>query len=319
MRELEPILLIVSFAYAAAGVGIVSALLVRTWNYRRARRPTAGEAAWCAFLPPLALLLLPLSTVEPHPTGIPGAVHALWHGWQRTLHATPFTHAALHAANYLLLGLAAMGVVRMVFRIAQMRAFASCIHKAASPSATPVEGAPLFSIASARPLCFTMGVLRPAVYLSTGLREQLSPREREAMLAHEATHVRRRDGVVRTFLSLFYTLFPLPGSRLLLADWHHAAERECDAAAAGRIGSATDVAAALIRAAQAMARSSACLPGGACFAAFGDDIEGRVEALLALPSSGSRGWPTRLVLAGLGSLWTASLWFYHAVELFVRH
>jgi hypothetical protein len=120
-------------------------------------------------------------------------------------------------------------------------------------------------------------------------------------------------------LSLFYALFPLPGGRLLLADWHHAVERECDAEAAARVGSAPDVAAALIRAAQATARSPVTVPGSACFAAFGDDVEGRVAALLALPASRERARPTPLILAGLGVLLTASLWIYHAVELFVHH
>jgi beta-lactamase regulating signal transducer with metallopeptidase domain len=139
------------------------------------------------------------------------------------------------------------------------------------------------------------------------------------MLAHEAAHVRRKDCLARTFLALFYALFPLPGSHLLMADWHHAAERECDALAADRIGSALDVAAALIRAAKAAPRSAVAVRDGACFAGFGDDVEGRVQALLALPASRSRTRPTHLVFASLGFLLAASLWIAHAVELFVRH
>lgn len=319
MADLEPILLIVSCAYAAAGIGVVSALGARAWSRRRAHLPSAAEAAWCAGLPLLALLLLPLSAVAPHPAPALDAPHRLWHDWQQDLHAIPWTHAALHAANYLLLLLAAAGVVRLAFALARMHAFAASIRRTATPDPASVAGVPLYQIASTRPLCFTMGPLRPAIYLTTGLREQLSPRECEAMLAHEAAHVHRQDGLVRLFHSLFYALFPLPGARLLLADWHHAAERACDAAAAARIGSATDVATALIRAAQAVSQSAGHVPESACFVALDDDIEGRVAALLAPSSAGARGCPPRVVLAGLGSLGAASLWFSHAVELFVRH
>jgi Zn-dependent protease with chaperone function len=319
MHELDFVLPILSFAYAAAGIGLVSALLARAWARRQRRFPSAGEATWCAFLPPLALLLLPLSAVEPHFPGTLNAVHLMWHSWEQALHAAPLAHGMLHAANSLLLVLAATGLVRMAYALARMRGFASALRTAGTTSPEFVDGVPLRTIDSPRPLCFTTGLLRPSVYLSTGLRELLSPQEREAMLAHEAAHLHRGDSLVRTFLFLFYALFPLPGSRLLLADWHHAVERECDALAARRIGSAPDVASALIRMAQAAARSAVAVPDGACFAALGDDIEGRVEALLALPASHSRARPTPLVLLGLGFLLTGSLWISHAVELFVRH
>jgi beta-lactamase regulating signal transducer with metallopeptidase domain len=164
-----------------------------------------------------------------------------------------------------------------------------------------------------------MGLRRPAIYVTTSLQEQLSLRDYKAMLAHEAAHLRRRDGLARVFLSLFYALFPLPGSGSLQRDWHHATERDCDAEAACRIGSAPDVAAALLRVAQVIARSATAVPGGACFAAFGDDIEGRVQALLALPAAPTRVLPTRLVILGLGLLLAASSWLHHVVEWFVLH
>jgi Zn-dependent protease with chaperone function len=297
---------------------VLSALLIRSWTRQRGRLATPPEAAWCAFLPPFAVLLLPLSALDPHLTLLP-QVHAAWHCWEQAVHTAPVTHGALHTGNALLLLSGAFFLARTVYALTRMRAFAGSVRAAARLQAVEVEGARLYTIPSPRPLCFTMGLLRPAVFVTTGLREHLSPRDFDAMLAHEASHIRRRDGLARVFLSLFYALFPLPGSGLLLRDWHHAAERDCDAEAACRIGSAPDVAAALVRVAQAMTRSSTAVPGGACFAACGDDIEGRVQALLALPASHPRGLPTRLVLLGLGLLLVASSWLHHVVELFVLH
>ena len=51
-------------------------------------------------------------------------------------------------------------------------------------------------------------------------------------------------------------------------------ERACDAAAARHVASAADVAGALIRSAQAVLRTAAAAPNGACFFATGDDITG---------------------------------------------
>jgi Zn-dependent protease with chaperone function len=318
MDDLYPVLSFLTSAYAAAGAGLLSALLMRAWVRRDGRLPSPPEAAWCAFLPPLALLLLPLLMLQPHLTQFPPA-HELWHRWEQALHTAPVTHAALHGANLLLLFAGAFFFARMVFTLTRMRAFAVSVRAAARAEPVEVEDFRLFIIPSPRPLCFTMGLRRPAVYVTTALQEHLSPREYEAMLAHEAAHIRRRDGLSRVFLALFYALFPFPGSDLLLADWHQAAERDCDAAAARRIGSAPDVARALVRVAQVMARSSTAVPGGASFASFGDDIEGRVQALLSLPARPSRALPAGLVFLGLLLLVTASSWLQHGVDLFIRH
>jgi Zn-dependent protease with chaperone function len=318
MADLHPALLWLASVYSAAAVGILSALVIRGWTRRHGRLATPPEAAWCAFLPPLAVLLLPLTALEPHLTQLPG-LHAAWHRWEQAVHTAPLTHGVLHAANSLLLLLGAFFFARAVFTLTQMRAFAASVRSAARPQPLVVAGSRLYSLPSPQPLCFTMGLLRPAVYVTTSLQELLSPRDYEAMLAHEAAHIRRRDGLSRAFLSLFYALFPLPGSSLLLRDWHRAAERDCDAEAACQIGSAADVAAALIRVAQAMARSSTVVPGGACFAAFGDDIEGRVQVLLALPATHSRVVPIHLVILGLAFLLASSSWIHHAAELFTQH
>lgn len=305
-------------AYAAVGVGVLSALLTRAWTRRRGGVATAAESAWCALLPAVSLLLLPLSARHPHLFQLPD-LHAAWHGWERTLHAEPAAHGALHAANSVLLLLGAFFFARTVYTVAKLRTFATAVRAASELQPEPFEGANLYTIPSRRPLCFTMGVFRPAIYVTAGLRQQLSQRDCAAMLAHESAHIRRRDNLVKLLLTLFYALFPLPGCGLLLRDWRQAAERECDAAAAHHVGSAADVAAALVRTARVMARSSTETPGGACFAAFEDDLDGRVQALLTCSPLSRRPLSMPPMVLGLGLLIIASSWLHHAVEMFVRH
>ena len=48
-------------------------------------------------------------------------------------------------------------------------------------------------VASDEVLCFCIGLLRPRIVVSTGLVELLDQAELEAVLAHEASHQRRRD------------------------------------------------------------------------------------------------------------------------------
>lgn len=318
MADMAPILPVVSYAYFAAAGGLLAALPAITWARRGRQRLSAGEATWCAFLPVLALLLLPLSLVLPHPDGFLDAMHEHWHRWELVLHGAPLAHALLHAANYGMLMLATAGIIRLAYALARTRAFVSSVRSSALATGREVEGIPLYTIRTVRPLCFTMGVRRPAIYLSTGLQDQLSPRDCEAMLAHEAAHVRRKDGAARNFFYLFYALFPLPGSRLLIREWRDAAERECDAEAAVRMGSPTEIAAALIRAAQALVRCAAAVPDAACFAVDGDDIEGRVQALLQGKRRATLR-PVLLVLFGLGFVLASGAWVSHAVELFVSH
>jgi beta-lactamase regulating signal transducer with metallopeptidase domain len=312
MHEWSGLLLVISFAYAAAGVGLIAGLAGRLWARRGGRVPSAAQAAWCAALPVVAAALLPLSVFQPHP-GPFAVLHDLWHAAEQALRSSPVAHALLHAANWGVLLLATAGLIRASFALARAHAFASSLHRLAADGPECLARPRVYLIRSERPLCFTMGVLRPSIYLSEGLRTQLSERDCEAMLAHEAAHAGRYDSGFQTLLSFFYALLPLPGTGLLMRDWQRASERACDAEAALRIGSAPDVAAALIRAAQA----AVLVPGARCFTSAGEDIEGRVTALLGRPAPHQP--IAGLVATGLAFLLAAGCSVYHAVELFVHH
>jgi len=336
MADLCPLVALLAFAYWAAFAGQAGALLTRLCLLRQRGSDGGAEAAaWCVFLPPLAVLLLPVvSLMRPDGT-VSGAAaqadaaHRFWHAWADALPRSSFGHGALHGANVLFLLLSALCLARAVYVLARPCGLASVL-RALRPRRLPDNDAgafPLFCLPSAKALCFTVGLLRPRVYVSSGLLEGLSAGDRAAMLAHEAAHVRRRDNLVNLLLALFYTLLPLPGGWLLRDDWERAVERACDREAARRIGDPCAVAQALVGAARLL-RGGAPVPGAAHFAASGeDDIAGRVHALLALesgegPASCSRRAHLVFALftaAHLSLLAATHGFLRHVVEFFAYH
>jgi Zn-dependent protease with chaperone function len=80
---------------------------------------------------------------------------------------------------------------------------------------------------------FTTGWLRPRIYLSACLPERLSRAELEAVIAHEAAHVRHRDPLrLSTLRFVACMLFWLPVVRHLTEDLADEAEVRADDAAA---------------------------------------------------------------------------------------
>lgn len=82
---------------------------------------------------------------------------------------------------------------------------------------------------------FTTGWVRPRVYIAADLGARLSEVEVEAVLAHEAAHVARRDPLRLSLLRfLSCVLFWLPALRRIAADLADEAEIEADDRAARR-------------------------------------------------------------------------------------
>ena len=80
---------------------------------------------------------------------------------------------------------------------------------------------------------FTVGWLRPRIYVSAELSERLGAHELEALLAHEGAHVARRDPLRLSALRfLALTLFWLPALRRLAEDVADEAEIRADDRAA---------------------------------------------------------------------------------------
>lgn len=129
------------------------------------------------------------------------------------------------------------------------------------------------------PLCHATGVLRPRVFLSSGLRAWLGAPAVEAALAHERAHLRRGDPAALAFLQVA-SAFCLPGSGLA-ESFRSAAEEAADAEAAAEVGELA-VADALVR----VARFTLGGPRPDAVAAMGfgsHPLQRRVALLLAGP------------------------------------
>lgn len=67
----------------------------------------------------------------------------------------------------------------------------------------------LYQFQNSRPLVFTIGTLKPAIFLAPALLEKLRSEELEAVLLHELNHVKRRDTFLVWLLELAIVCIPL--------------------------------------------------------------------------------------------------------------
>ncbi len=92
-------------------------------------------------------------------------------------------------------------------------------------------------VRTSHPVAFTHGLLRPRVVISTGLTDLLDTDQLQAVLEHEAAHVRRRDPLRLLFLRTIVALtFPLPVIQDLAAQAEIDIELAADRAAVRRVG-----------------------------------------------------------------------------------
>lgn len=63
---------------------------------------------------------------------------------------------------------------------------------------------PLCSFGTEKPLVFTAGFLRPAIFMAPRVMEQLDKPELEALLVHELIHIKRRDNLLFWCTELLY-------------------------------------------------------------------------------------------------------------------
>lgn len=294
---------------ATGAARVVLALL------QRRREPTRREALLLALLPPLALIA---ALLAPY-LHVSEVLHDELHHWMSAVTAHQGAHRVLHSANTLLLLLLGGRVLYTIFWWARAQTSAQALKRIAAQEQC-LSGVWVRTLATQTPHCFTVGVLRPAVYISEGLLETLSTSQCAAVLAHEQAHVRHYDGFWALLLRSFYSLLFLPGSGTLLTTWEAAAERACDLAATRKVGSACLVAEALVQVGSVP--RSAPLVGSLAFGAKQGQLEARVNALLAYDPAQKT--PTARVLIVTLSLILAVLLFVvpvlaHLAELFAYH
>ena len=163
----------------------------------------------------------------------------------------------------------------------------------------------LWVVETPYPIAAVTGLLRPRLLVSSRLLRECPPEEMDAILRHEAAHIRRRDNVLRAFMLAVPDPLQFGATgRAIQAAWSAAAEQAADDEAAGdRPEGRADLAAALVRVAR-MAQGPR--PRWADGVAFyeGGNLEERVQRLLG-PASVGR--PARLLSVGAVTLIIASI------------
>ncbi len=296
---------------ATGAARVVLALL------KRRREPTRTEAQLLALLAPLVLLTALVASQIP----LSESLHQQLHHWIEGITISVQAHQILHSANILLLLLlGGRGIYTLVWW-GRVQASTRLLKKLASPEVS-LSGVAVRILAMEKPRCFTVGGLRPTVFVSEGMLTVLPEAQQEAMLAHEQAHCNHNDSCWTLALHTFYNLFFLPGSGALLTAWEEAAERACDLVAAKQIGSACTVAEALVRVGSlALVRDSGPL-GSLAFGAKPGHLEARVNALLAYdptqlpPTARPLGVVVGLILVALLIVTPA---LAHLAELFAYH
>lgn len=148
-------------------------------------------------------------------------------------------HLLFHALVVIGLAYALYDRIRAVLRV---RGTLGSLH-----STVPADGDPFWLAAKGAGInadririvrelptpAFTVGWLRPRIYVAESLAERLSPDELQALIAHEGAHVARRDPLRLSLLRfLALTLFWLPALRRLADDMADEAEIQADDRAA---------------------------------------------------------------------------------------
>jgi Zn-dependent protease with chaperone function len=95
------------------------------------------------------------------------------------------------------------------------------------------DAAPVITLPVADPECFSVGLTRPAILVTQGMREALTEPELAAVIAHERCHVQQRDGLAEMWLRLLTDPIGwLPTTHYALANFRTACEQVCDQFAA---------------------------------------------------------------------------------------
>lgn len=168
----------------------------------------------------------------------------------------------------------------------------------------------------AEPIAVLHGWMRPTLVVDRRLWHALSEAEREAVVAHEQGHLRRRDPFVLMWIRTLLVLAPQRHAHRLARVWLQHAELRADAEAARIVGDSAVVAQALVQCARLGVSPSPALAVSWTGGALDDRIRALVErpitSRVARPDLGALDLLFLAVLAVLGVL--ATPWVHHHVE-----
>jgi Zn-dependent protease with chaperone function len=133
---------------------------------------------------------------------------------------------------------------------------------------------------SAQPTAFTLGWLKPKIFISAGMQDACSARDIDCILYHEAAHRQRRDNLRLLAGRLLTAPLPPRFAQRALDDLKLSCEKACDNSAAALL-SRESVAGALIRVARVQQQAAPV----ASLAFVGNQTEQRILALLEEPQA----------------------------------
>jgi Zn-dependent protease with chaperone function len=318
-------------AATAAFIGVAVALLctaalllLRPLMRRLAPAHRADVHVVLGALPALATLALVAAAA------LPPVLAALGLARDHCLSHVHHLHLCLVHAAGLRPGLAAAGALALavfLFRTASLFSHVGALRTrvaALVALGTPREGAafPVVAVPGPARLCHATGLHRRRILLSAQMEAALSPPALSSALAHEESHLHRKDPLVGLLLAVAGLFAPPPLARLFLDGFRSAAEEACDAEAAKAVGDGAVVAAALVQVAALQHRRLPALGGTVAFGELA--LERRVQLLLDGPGpSGGPGRALRLtfVLSSAAMLLslTQSSFLHHAVETLLHH
>lgn len=177
--------------------------------------------------------------------------------------------------------------------------------------ARPEGGASV--LPTSRPVCLSLGLLRPRLVLSDGFLAALTAEERAAAIAHERAHIIRRDALQRLVARASSRLYPGSVRARLLVALDTTIELSADEHAAHAVGDRLIVASALVAAERALTRDRVRSP--LAMAIDGGVLGERVQALLAEPKHAGSARRVALTLVCLVAVVLAlHAPIHHAVE-----
>ena len=313
------------FVLALLSCGLLSSLVWLLLTPRLLRAVDGWEAVrrhvavFCLALAPLlTTTLLMLAALTPSLLSIvhPGLDHCLQHD-DGHAHLC-FLHPPQHAAHVLLwVAISSVSAWALAHALLhgldlwrahrRLRALIRSGSALDLPHATLIEDKEL--------LCATAGLFFPRVLVSRQLLALLNPVQRQALLAHETAHVRRRDALSRLVAKALAALYPRAIRQRITHALELAAEQTCDEEAARVVGDRLTVAETILRVERAVAGRSAS-PIGVCSVGMQDsDVERRVETLLDLAQTRGSLRPLWLVVGVMVALlFLAADELHHTIE-----
>jgi bla regulator protein blaR1 len=286
-----------STLFAAAAALLVLSL--------RRHRPAARYWLWAAaslkFLVPFALLInagkalqsLTASPVSQH--DVVSAVQAMSAPidigvWMSFSNSTPAAQTSRLAAVLFSIWIVGCAVV-LVMWIREWRGWRR-ILRTASPVTMGIP-IPVFST-TARVEPGVVGIFRPVLLLPEGIRERLTDKQFEAILAHELCHVRRRDNLTALLHMIVETLFWFhPLVWWIERGMMHERERACDEEVLRQTGDGETYAEAILNVCRHYVGTPViCMSG-----VGGSNLRKRIENIMVRPIALHLNFGRKFVLA----------------------